>query len=371
MKIFITGICGFVGSSLARWFKGASPDFCVFGLDNLIRPGSESNRPGLCAIGIEVRHGDVRMPSDLESLPAADWVIDAAANPSVLAGVDGRSSSRQLIEHNLQGTLNLLEYAKRHGSGFLLLSTSRVYSIPALAALPMRVEGSCFVLGTEGLPSGLSAAGIAESFSVSPPVSLYGSTKLASEVLALEYGMTFQFPVWVNRCGVLAGAGQFGTAEQGIFSYWMHAHAARRQLRYIGFGGKGYQVRDAFHPEDLARLLWKQMNDPQTGGDRVFNIGGGAANATSLAELNAVCNEHFGPHEPEPDHRERAFDLPWVVMDYGRARQRFGWKPERSIASILDEIAAHVRSHPEWLETATPNRPSPKMELANAESRSR
>ncbi len=84
------------------------------------------------------------MPSDLETLPAADWVIDAAANPSVLAGVDGRTSSRQLIEHNLHGTLNLLEYCKRHKAGFILLSSSRVYSIPALAGLPLRAEGPAF-----------------------------------------------------------------------------------------------------------------------------------------------------------------------------------------------------------------------------------
>ena len=51
------------------------------------------------------------------------------------------------------------------------------------------------------------------------------STKLAAETLALEYGEVFDFPAWVNRCGVLAGAGQFGTPDQGIFSYWIHAHA--------------------------------------------------------------------------------------------------------------------------------------------------
>ena len=36
--------------------------------------------------------------------------------------------------------------------------------------------------------------------------------------LILEYGECFGFPVWINRCGVLAGAGQFGKADQGIFS---------------------------------------------------------------------------------------------------------------------------------------------------------
>ena len=56
------------------------------------------------------------------------------ALPSVLAGSDGRTSSRQLIEHNLLSSVNLLELAKRCRAGFILLSTSRVYSIPELAA---------------------------------------------------------------------------------------------------------------------------------------------------------------------------------------------------------------------------------------------
>ena len=92
--------------------------------------------------------------------------------------------------------------------------------------------------------------------------------------MALEYGETFGFPVWINRCGVLAGAGQFGTAEQGIFSYWLHAHAAKLPLRYIGFGGRGLQVRDAFHPDDLAALIALQLSVAPTE-DPVFHAGGG------------------------------------------------------------------------------------------------
>src|ERR1700728_2327768 len=240
MRFLIAGICGFTGAALARNIERAIEGACIFGVDNLIRPGSETNRAGLRALGVQVFHGDVRIPSDLETLPAADWVIDAAANPSVLAGVDGRSSSRQLIEHNLHGTLNLLEYCKRHKAGFILLSSSRVYSIAALAGLPLRAEGRRFILdSSQPLAPGVSAEGIAETFPVTAPVSLYGSTKLASEAVALEYGYAFDFPVWIDRCGVLAGAGQFGTAEQGIFSSWLHAHAARGPLRYIGFGGIG------------------------------------------------------------------------------------------------------------------------------------
>ena len=322
----------------------------ISGMDNLSRPGSEINRGSLAAQGIRIFHGDMRAASDLEPLPAVDWIVDAAANPSVLAGVDGQSSSRQLIEHNLCGTLNLLEYAKRHRSGFILLSSSRVYSIRQLSALPMRVEDNAFALDdSKPLPARISTEGIAEEFSVAAPVSLYGSTKLASEAIALEYGYTFDFPVWINRCGVLAAAGQFGLIAQGIFSYWMRAHLARCPLRYIGFGGQGLQVRDAFHPDDLARLLQLQMNDGAAKGERLFNAGGGAENSMSLAQLTAECDARFGPHAPTPDSSERPFDLPWIVMDSSRAQRRFGWKIERTLAFILDEIAGHALAHPEWL----------------------
>ncbi len=233
----------------------------------------------------------------------------------------------------------------------ILLSSSRVYSIPPLAALPVQPENNAFRLDvSQTLPPGVSEKGITEQFSVAPPVSLYGATKLASETMALEYGATFGFPVWVNRCGVLAGAGQFGTAEQGIFSYWLHAHAARRPLRYIGFGGNGWQVRDAFHPDDLAALIIQQMRTNPAGGERIFNVGGGSANSMSLAQLTEWCDRRFGAFSPTPDHEPRPFDIPWLVMDSTKAERQFGWKPNRTLASILEDIANHATSNPDWLE---------------------
>ena len=87
-------------------------------------------------------------------------MIDAAANPSVLAGVDGKTSSRQLVEHNLGGTVNLLEYCKARRAGFVLLSTSRVYSIKPLAEMKVIAEGKAYRPDPKAeLPTGSDGGG--------------------------------------------------------------------------------------------------------------------------------------------------------------------------------------------------------------------
>ncbi len=351
MKILITGICGFAGSTLAKAWIESEPGLEVVGLDNLVRPGSEQNRSALKKHGVRLFHGDIRASSDFETLPPVDWVIDTAANPSVLAGIDSMTSSRQLIEHNLQGTINILEYCKRHRAGFILISTSRVYSIARLSSIAVDPRGESFRLAAgQVLPPGLSDFGVSEDFSTAPPVSLYGSTKLASEVLALEYGETFGFQVWINRCGVLAGAGQFGKPDQGIFAFWINSWLRRSPLSYIGFGGNGYQVRDCLHPRDLISLLKKQTTPGTKSPVRVMNLGGGAANAMSLAELSRWCKERFGGHIVASNPETRRFDIPWLVMDTRLAKDVWGWRPKTPLKDILEEIAVHAEKNPGWLE---------------------
>ncbi|MBU3666287.1 MAG: NAD-dependent epimerase/dehydratase family protein [Chthoniobacterales bacterium] len=349
MRILVSGVCGFVGSELALGLRLAGHEVC--GFDNFSRPGSELNRARIESAGVEFWRGDVRDENDLVRVRGIDWVIDAAANPSVLAGIDGKTGSKELLEHNLWGTVNLLEVCKREQAGMILLSTSRVYSIPALCALPVAEKNAAFVL--EKICGAAGPRGVTEDFSTAPPVSLYGVSKLASEQIALEYGAAFGFPVWIDRCGVMAGAGQFGKPDQGIFSYWIHSWARRAPLKYIGFGGSGHQVRDCLHPDDLLALLLKQMSAGGRAGDRIFNVSGGADSAMSLRQLSDWCAAEFGPHEVASDLSPRPFDLPWVVLDSSRAEKAWDWKPRRTVQQICSEIARHAREHPGWLEVSS------------------
>lgn len=351
MRIFISGVCGFVGSCLAHALLNDNPALEITGIDNFSRPGSQLNIEPLRARGVRVIHGDVRSAADLEAISSFNWLIDAAANPSVLAGVDGSMSSRDVLENNLYGTINLLELAKRFRAGFILISTSRVYSIKQLTALSTIAERGALRLDPSGpLPAGVTQLGVTEQFSTEPPLSLYGTSKLASEIIALEYAEAFDMPVWINRCGVLAGAGQFGRPDQGIFAYWINAYLRRAKLRYIGFEGTGHQTRDCLHPRDLLPLLKRQMQHSGGGKPRVINVAGGLENSMSLAQLSDWCAARFGKHVVERDPAPRAFDVPWLVLDSSLAARIWNWRPATGLGSILDEIAQHAEVHPEWLE---------------------
>jgi len=406
MHLLITGGCGFVGSRIAKWFlangpassgnasSGSfTPALQITLVDNLMRPGSQTNRAPLECLGAEVILGDLRHRDFVESLPACDWVIDCAANPSVLAGLGSsdlyappstpsqatQSPSQTLVDHNLGGTIHLLEYCKRHRAGMVLLSSSRVYSIRELSGIPHQIKNSVLEfdwdrIESENLIPGLSRQGIDERFSVEPPLSLYGATKLASEWLAKEYSSAFDFPLWINRCGILAGSGQFGKADQGIITYWMHRFLYRHPLRMLGFQGSGAQVRDCLHPDDLARLVQLQIGESigESQGRQTqqpaqnhpsflskpitVNVSGGIESAFSLQELHEWCARRWGSDrfgaacELQRIDQPRPYDAPWIVLDSNKARQTWNWEPLRDRLSIWEEIAEHAEENPNWLQ---------------------
>jgi CDP-paratose 2-epimerase len=273
------------------------------------------------------------------ALPTSDWIIDCAAIAAVTSGL--KNDSRLLVEHNLIGTLHLLEKCRAEQSGFLLLSTSRVYSCSALAGLPLCVSGERLALDpAKSLPRGVTFAGITHEFDTSLPISLYGATKLSSEIMALEYGAAFQFPVWVNRCGVLAGRGQLGRADQGVISYWIYSWLRKQPLKYIGFGGRGLQVRDFLDPDDLFRLISRQLAQPASTTPRIVNVGGGLERTISLAELSQFCVSYFGHANSVSQSADvRPYDIPYYVTDNAHATSWWDWEPIVPASETLQSIA--------------------------------
>lgn len=350
MKILITGGAGFVGASLATAIKLDNPSASVVAMDNLRRRGSELNLSKLKQLGVQFVHGDIRNPADLGDLEGSfDLLIEASAEPSVLAGLNGSPS--YLLETNLNGTLNCLEFARKRAKGLIFLSTSRVYSIRPLKEIGLQESSTRFeILGNQKW-KGVSTHGISETFPTHLPRSLYGATKLASELIIQEYAETYRLSAILNRCGVLAGPGQFGKTDQGVFTLWVAHHHFSLPLKYTGFGGQGKQVRDLLHPLDLYELIKRQIPllESQSGG--VFNVGGGTRNAISMSELTRLCEKVVGRSVPIGSVQETSqVDIPLYVSDNALVSQTFAWQPTRSVEKIVQETAHWIQQNESQLK---------------------
>jgi len=249
-RILITGGAGFVGSALARYLKHAVAGSSVVAFDNLKRRGSELNLPLLRESGVDYVHGDIRSRSDLSVLHGDfDLLIDASAEPSVHAGTGG--SPDYVVETNLVGTFNCLDFARQRGCSFILLSTSRVYSIQPLREILLAEGKTRFEISDGQTIPGITREGVSEDFPTHLARSFYGASKLGAEHLVQEFAHAYGLQAVILRCGVIAGPGQFGKADQGVFTMWVAHHYFNVPVRYIGFGGEGKQVRDLLHIQDL------------------------------------------------------------------------------------------------------------------------
>jgi len=341
--VLVTGGAGFVGSTLALHLKRYDVARRVLALDNLKRRGSELNVPRLQAGGVEFVHGDIRCPEDLD-VAATDLLLECSAEPSVLAGYD--SSPEYLLNTNLGGTINLLEHCRRRGAAMIFLSTSRVYPMRALAAIRLDETPTRFEIAGAQTLAGISARGISEEFPLSGARSLYGATKLASELFIEEYAYAYGLRAVVDRCGVLAGPWQMGKVDQGFVALWVARHLFEGRLSYIGFGGSGKQVRDVLHVDDLCDLVTRQIARLDDVAGQVFNVGGGRRVSTSLCELTELCRRVTGKTIAiDAVAATRTADVPLYVTDTAKVEVTLGWSPMRDLERIVADTYDWMRAH--------------------------
>jgi CDP-paratose 2-epimerase len=74
----------------------------------------------------------------------------------------------------------------------------------------------------------------------------------------------------------------------------------------------------------------------------------------SLRQLTAWCDAQFGAHPVSAEPAPRPFDIPWIVLDHGKATRLWRWRPQTTTTQILQEIADHARAHSGWLDISAP-----------------
>ena len=338
-RIFITGICGFLGSNLANYFQSLGNK--VYGIDNLTRKGSEKNFNLLKNNGVKVFKGDLvnlkkfRLFKKNINFQA---FIHCAALTSILDGTNN-NSTEFLYKNNFISTLHSLKLCNFLKSQFIYISSSRVYGISEINQIKFKLKNNRFKLKKSKL-DGISSKGINESFSTKSPLSFYGSSKLMCENLIQEYCMFNKMPFIINRCGLLSGRGQFYKSDQGIISFWINSWKNKKKLDYINFGGHGYQVRDCLHPLDLGNLIRKQINFLRKKNPKklIFNVSGGMPSSFSLKELSLWCKKNISPKKIGYRKKTRPFDLKWIVLDNTRVKKMFKWKIKFSKYQIFRDV---------------------------------
>lgn len=342
-NLLVTGGAGFIGSNLAISFKHKYPKLKVYALDNLKRRGSELNLSRLKEIGVQFIHADIRNPEDLVLDFDVDLMIECSAEPSVIAGLDNPA---YIINTNLIGTVNCLELCRKHKADIIFLSTSRVYPYKAINKIKTIEADTRFKWLPDQHISGWSQDGINGDFTTKGPKTLYGATKLSSELLLEEYIANYGIKGVINRCGVIAGPWQFGKVDQGVFTHWMLAHYFKKPLKYIGFGGEGKQVRDLLHVDDLFNLIDIEVSRlPELNG-KIYNVGGGKEVSLSLYETTKLCQEITGNKiKIGSDLNTRPGDISIYLSDNSKVTKELSWLPKKTAKSVLSNIFTWVNNN--------------------------
>ncbi len=331
----ITGGAGFIGTNTADRLLRSGRRVRV--LDDLSRDGVARNLHWLERTHgnrLEVEIGEVQDEDTARRVVrGAQAIYHFAAQVAVTTSFD---SPLHDAAANLQGTLALLEAARRHAPAapFVFTSTNKVYG--ALEDVKLTLAGDRY----QPAQPGLRQRGISEQ----RPLAFctpYGCSKGAADQYVGDYARSFGLPTVTFRMSCIYGPHQFGNEDQG----WV-AHFLKRAVdeEPITIYGDGCQVRDLLFVEDLVDALLLAGSGARELGGRAFNIGGGPANARSLRDVVMMIGELRAAAPTVLSGEWRPGDQRYYVSDTSRFGQATGWSPsvapEQGLRRLHDWLLA-------------------------------
>jgi len=337
MRVLVTGAAGFVGFNILSYLKHNYNDIHLVGIDNLRRRGSELNVSKIARMRIDFHHIDLKNKDELNVLQNSDIIIHCASDSSVLSGIS--DSSSLLLGNNLIGSINIFEHAVKCDAKLIFFSTNRVYPNHLLSNINYEIINNRFEFKLNQNILGVSNRGISEDFPLHGSRTFYGASKICGENLLEEYAQYRGLQYVTNRFGVISGKGQLGVGSQGIISFWLKQHFLSKELKYIGYGGEGLQVRDALHIQDVCHLIDLQLNNFNKVDGKTFNVGGGYENSFSLKELTILCQNITGKHIQIGNVKDdRPGDIPIYFTDNSKICSELNWQPKFTVTDILEDI---------------------------------
>ncbi len=302
MKALVTGGAGFIGSHIVERLVGNGHVARV--LDNF----SSGKRENLAsfASSIEVIPGDIRDAERVQlAATGCDVVFHEAAIVSVPYSIEHPQETHDV---NIQGTLNVLEAARRAGARRVVFASSAaVYGDDP--ALPKRETM---------LPC---------------PISPYGVEKISSEHYLRVYGAHYGVEAVALRYFNVFGPRQDPSSPySGVISVFVDRALAKKPLTIFG---DGEACRDFVYVDDVVDAnLAAAARDGVSG--QVFNVARGES--TTLNALVAMLGRIM-QRELRPEHAPaRAGDIVKSVADVTHARDKLGHEPKVGVEEGLARL---------------------------------
>jgi len=341
----ITGSCGLIGSEVS--LDLSKHGYNIFGIDNNERavffgPDGDT-RWSLLRLRANIPHY-THFDLDIRDRAAVLKLV-ADLKPSVIVHTAAQPSHDRAaaipfddFDTNAVGTLNFLEAARRAcpEAPFVHMSTNKVYgdrpNTIALKELETRWD----------YDDAEFENGIPETFSIDQSKhSIFGASKVASDVMVQEYGRYFGMPTCCLRGGCLTGPNHSGVELHGFLSYLVRCNVEEREYKVYGYKGK--QVRDNIHSEDVANFILAFCAAPRSG--EVYNIGGGKDNSCSIFEAFSTVEKLTGKKQKYTYiDQNRVGDHICYYSDLRKMKAHYpGWGITRSLQDVFREIVESWR----------------------------
>jgi UDP-glucose 4-epimerase len=307
-QYLITGIAGFIGSSLARAL--VEQGHSVRGVDNL-STGKTENLDGIAA-AIEFRKADVLDEAAvLDACRDVDFVLHQAALPSVVSSIQDPMTSHRV---NADGTVNLLLAARRCGVKRVVYASS------------------CAAYGDAPLPN---------REEMRPrPLSPYAVSKLAGELYMESFYRVYGLETVSLRYFNVFGPRQDADSEySGAIAKFVRMMAQGRQPTIFG---DGEQSRDFVFVENVvaANLLACTAPREQVAG-QAFNIG--TASPTTVNQVYRTLQELLS-FPSEPIHAPaRPGEIRHSYADIAMATEKLGYSPRVTFAEGMRRTVDWLR----------------------------
>jgi CDP-paratose 2-epimerase len=338
----ITGSGGLIGSACVR--ELASQGWSVVGVDNNMRQAffgpqgsTEAVVRDLHATFSAYRHYavDIRDRVGLRDLmreQRPDFIVHSAAQPS---HDKAASIPYEDFDVNAVGTLNLLVVARDYcpDSPICFTSTNKVYGDrPNTIDLVEHETRWDYADGRDGIDETMSIDACTHS--------LFGTSKVAADILCQEFGRYFNMPVGIFRGGCMTGPQHAAVELHGYLAYIVRC--AVHGIPYSVHGYRGKQVRDQIHCDDVAALFLQFYNNPRAGA--VYNLGGGRANSLSILETIQILGDMGFPLDYTISDKHRIGDHICYISDIGKLRSDFpDWTIKYELPAILEGLVTKYK----------------------------